>query len=95
MCIKKQFEEDYSEKGRIAELYEFYNEEIYIDSEENKKIIDKISVLEEKFYNSLTENQKKEFEELIELHALNSSVTDERIFIFAFRLAIRLILESK
>lgn len=96
MCIKEQFEkEDYSNKGRIEELYEFYNEDIYKNSEENRKIIDKILKIEDQFYNSLTEKQQKEFEKLIELHSLNSSITDKRIFIFAFRLAVRLILEGK
>ena len=44
MCIKEQFEkEDYSNKGRIEELYEFYNEDIYKNSEENRKTICMIS----------------------------------------------------
>ena len=42
-----------------------------------------------------THKIQKEFEELIELHALNGAVTDKRIFAFAFSLAIKLILESK
>ena len=54
-------------------------------------MVDKISKLEKPFYESLNDNQKKEFEELIELHALNGAVTDKRIFVFAFRLAINLI----
>lgn len=68
---------------------------LYRNTEENKEFVDKISKLEEPFYESLNDNQKKEFEELIELHALNGAVTDKRIFIFAFSLAIKLILENK
>lgn len=96
MCIKKQLcEEDYSDKVRIAELFEFYNEELYENTEENRKINAKITKIEKPFYESLTNIQKQQFEEVIELHSLNSSVTDKKIFIFAFRLAISLILESK
>lgn len=51
--------------------------------------------IEKTFYESLTDNQKKEFEELVELRSLNVAVTDKKIFIFAFSLAMKLILESK
>ena len=96
MNIKKQFdEEDYSDKGRIAELYEFYNEEIYKNSKENEEMMSKIFKVEKPFYNSLTDKQKNEFEKLAELYALNGSITDKRIFVFAFRLAVRLIFEGK
>lgn len=51
--------------------------------------------MEEPFYEGLSDNQKKEFEKLIELHALNGAVTDKMIFTFAFSLAIKLILKCK
>lgn len=92
MCIKKN---DINTKETIEQLFNFYDEDLYRNTEENKEFVDKISKLEEPFYESLNDNQKKEFEELIELHALNGAVTDKRIFIFAFSLAINLILESK
>lgn len=92
MCIKKN---DINTKETIEQLFNFYDEDLYRNTEENKEFVDKISKLEEPFYESLNDNQKKEFEELIELHALNGAVTDKRIFIFAFSLAIKLILEGK
>lgn len=92
MCIKKN---DINTKETIEQLFNFYDEDLYRNTEENKAFVDKISKLEEPFYESLNDNQKKEFEELIELHALNGAVTDKRFFIFAFSLAINLILESK
>ena len=90
MCIKKN---DINTKETIEQLFNFYDEDLYRNIEENKEFVDKISKLEEPFYESLNDNQKKEFEELIELHALNGAVTDKRIFIFAFSLAMKLILE--
>ncbi len=90
MCIKKN---DINTKETIEQLFNFYDEDLYRNTEENKEFVDKISKLEEPFYESLNDNQKKEFEELIELHALNGAVTDKRIFIFAFSLAMKLILE--
>ena len=92
MCIKKN---DINTKETIEQLFNFYDEDLYRNTEENKEFVDKISKLEEPFYESLNDNQKTEFEELIKLHALNGAVTDKRIFIFAFSLAINLILESK
>ena len=92
MCIKKN---DINTKETIEELFNFYDEDLYRNTEENKEFVAKISKLEEPFYESLNDNQKKEFEELIELHALNGAVTDKRIFACAFSLAINLILESK
>lgn len=94
MCIKIN-DINCNSKETIEELFNFYDEDLYRNTEENKEFVDKISKLEEPFYESLTDNQKKEFEELIELHALNGAVTDKRIFIFAFSLAMKLILESK
>lgn len=91
MCIKKN---DINTKETIEQLFNFYDEDLYRNTEENKEFVDKISKLEEPFYKSLTDNQKKEFEELIELHALNGAVTDKKIFVFAFSLAMKLVLES-
>ena len=43
----------------------------------------------------LNDKQKKQFEEIIDLHALNGAVTDKNIFEFGFRLAVNLILDSR
>ena len=89
MCIKIN-NINCNNKETIEELFNFYDEDLYINTEENKEFVNKISKIEEPFYKSLTDEQKKEFEELIELHALNGAVTDKRIFAFAFSLAIKL-----
>ena len=38
--------------------------------------------------------RKKQFEELIELQALNETVTDKNVFTYGFKLATRLMLET-
>ena len=97
MCIKNSISNniDLNKKNTIIELYNFYEEELNITSEENKKYVKQILELEEPFYESLSDIQKKQFEDLMELKGLNVGVTDERIFTFAFSLAVKLILESK
>ena len=51
--------------------------------------------MEKPFYESLTDNQKKSFEKLVDLRSLNGAVIDKKIFVFAFSLAMKLVLESK
>lgn len=93
MCIRNhQF--NCNNKKRIEELFNFYEEELYRNTNENGECINKILAVEEPFYESLNENQKKQFEELMELQALNGVVTDKNIFVFSFKLAISLVLEN-
>ncbi|MBR2744470.1 MAG: hypothetical protein IKE01_04155 [Clostridia bacterium] len=93
MCIDKDI--NYTNKEKILELFNFYEEEIYTNTDENRKLMKDILNIEKSFYDSLTDNQKKQFEDLMDLKGLNVGVTDGRIFTFAFSLAVRLILESK
>lgn len=79
-------------KRRIDELFNFYEEELYSNTDENRELVNKILAVEEPFYNSLNDIQKKQFEELTELQALNGAVTDKNVFSFGFSLAIQLIL---
>lgn len=96
MCIKKQSNNtDISNKETILQLFEFYEEDMYKNTEENRQYINKISKIEKPFYESLTDKQREQFEELTELKGLNEGVTSKSIFTFAFSLAVRLILESK
>lgn len=96
MCIKKLDQNiNYNTKETIEKLFNFYEDELYEDTNENKVYLDKIIKIEKLFYESMTDKQKKQFEEIIELHSLNGAVTDKNIFVFAFSLAINLILESR
>lgn len=96
MCIKNQDHNiNYCTKKTIEKLFNFYEDELYEDTNENKDYLDQIIKIEKPFYESMTAEQKKQFEEIIELHSLNGAITDKNIFVFAFRLAINLILESK
>lgn len=78
----------------IEELYCFYEDELHASTDKNKELTDKMLKIEEPFYDSLTEKQKLQFEQIMELEAENDCVTDERIFTFAFKLATKLILEG-
>lgn len=93
MYIKNQ---EYNSKRKILEeLFDFYEDEMYSDNEENREYINKIIEIEKPFYEDLTDAQKEQFEKLMDLKGLNEGVTSRKIFTFAFSLAIKIILESK
>ena len=92
MCVKKN---DIDNKETIEQLFNFYEEELYSNTDENRAFVKEILEIEKPFYESLTDNQKKEFEELVDLRSLNGAVTDKKIFVFAFSLAMKLVLETK
>lgn len=71
MCIKKH---NFNNKRRIEELFNFYEEELYRNTDENRELVSKILKVEEPFYENLNDIQKKQFEELTELQALNVNV---------------------
>jgi hypothetical protein len=89
MCIAKDI--NYTNKEQILQLFDFYEEELYTNSDENQKLMKDILNIEKPFYENLTADQRKQYEEITDLKALNSVVTDRKIFIFAFKLAISLL----
>lgn len=89
MCIKSH-QSNCNNNKRIEELFNFYEEELYSNTDENREFINKILAVEEPFYESLNDIQKKQFEELTELQALNGAVTDRNVFAFGFKLATNL-----
>lgn len=93
MCIKNH--QSNCNNRRIEELFDFYEEELYSNTDENRELVNKILKIEEPFYENLNDIQKKQFEELAELQALNGAVTDKNVFAFAFSLAIELIMDNK
>lgn len=93
MCTKNP--DNYRTKETIENLFKFYEDEIYEDTKENKDYLDQIIKIEKPLYKSMTAEQKGQFEKIIELHSLNEIVKNKNIFVFAFRLAINLILESR
>ena len=94
MCIKNH-EFNCNNKRRIEELFNFYEEELYHNTDENRELVNKILSVEEPFYKSLNDIQKEQFEELTELQALNGAVTNKNVFVFGFSLAIELIMDNK
>lgn len=92
MCIDKDI--DYTNKEKILELFNFYEEELYTNTDENRRLMKDILNMEKPFYENLTEDQRKQYEEITDLRVLNSVATDRKIFLFAFKLATQLLLES-
>ncbi len=96
MCVKRVIEDiDCNDSKIISQLFEFYEDDLSKNTKENQEYTHKIVNVEEKFYESLTDMQKKQFEELAELKGLNAGVSIKNTFIFAFKLAVNLILECK
>lgn len=85
---------DLTNKKELAKLYELYEEELYQNTDKNTELARRAIKEEEKFFETLTSEQKKEFNRLCELKTLNGAETDKNIFIYTFCLAVRLILES-
>lgn len=90
MCIDKNI--NYTDQETILQLFNFYEEELYTNTDENRRLMEDILNIEKPFYENLTAVQRKQYEEITDLRALNSVATDRKIFIFAFKLAINLIL---
>lgn len=85
---------DITNKEKIIELYYLYGEDLYNDTETNNKFMKDILKREEELFDTLTEEQKKVFDEIDNLRLQNYEETDKRIFTFAFSLGVRLVLES-
>ena len=50
---EREFEKiKFMNKKAIEELFEFYEEDLYVNSKENKQYTDKIMVIREKLYNA-------------------------------------------
>lgn len=97
MCIKSlnRKDIDLNSRNTILELFDFYEEELYKNSDENIKLMKDILNIEKTFYKNLSETQQKQYEEITDLRELNSIATDRKIFVFAFSLAVNLISECK
>ncbi len=91
MCLDKRI--NINNKETLGELFKLYEEEIYENTETNKKLIDKIVKAEDVFYRQLTQEQIKEYENICDLKQSNYDETDKSIFAYAFSLAVRLMSE--
>lgn len=86
--------EDITNKDKIIELYYLYGEDLYDNTEINNKFLKEITTREEELFNTLTEEQKKIFNEIDYFRLENNEETDKRLFAYAFSLGVRLVLES-
>ena len=85
---------DYTNKDKLQQLFELYEEDMYTNIEKDSKLLRQIIELEENFTDTLTKEQQVEFEKISEIKNKYMGKTDKDIFIYAFTLAVRLIIES-
>ena len=83
-----------NDKRELEKLFNYYKKEMY-DSIETEGEVDVLTIkTEEEFYEMLTEEQKKKFEELNELNMTKNYNIHKNIFIWAYSLAVRTLIES-
>ena len=76
MCIDKDI--NCTNKKQILQLFDFYEEELYTNTDENRRLMEDILNIEKPFYEKLTADQRKQYEEITDLKALNSVAIVER-----------------
>lgn len=84
----------YKDKKELLKMFEFYMDEIYEMTEEQRDIGHKIVEIEDELYKGLTEKQKEQIEEIFDLEHERQNEVHEHIFIYAFSLGIGLLLEG-
>ena len=52
---------NYTNKEKILELFNFYEEELYTNTDENRKLMKYILNIEKTFYETLTADQRKQY----------------------------------
>lgn len=81
-------------KEVIEELYYHYSNEAHKLTPDIKKITEILSNKTEQLNKTLSEEQQKLFDEIMELENERSGLLDRNVFIYAFSFATRLCLES-
>ena len=81
-------------KETILKLYDNFMDDIYTMPPENKKMSEKIAVLEEKLNKTLTDEQKKLLEQIDEIETKRVENVYKEVFVFAYSLATKLIIEG-
>ena len=84
-----------SNNKTLTELYALYEDKLYEYTDTNKRIARKILKTEDEFYNTLTDAQKEQFEQICNLKNENYAETGKNIFMHAFCLATNLMIETQ
>lgn len=82
-----------TDKKEIEKLFDYYEEELYNDVEKREENIVAIITKEEELSKTLTEAQKKKFEELSDLNINRNYDINKKIFVWAYSLGVRTIIE--
>ena len=81
-------------KKTIIELFEANSQEFYEGKGIPRNIAYKVSRLEREFYKNLTEEQQLDYEDIKELESEKQNEINKNIFVYAYGLATRLIVEG-
>jgi len=81
-------------KEAIVELFEANAKEIYEGKGICKNISSKITRMEREICKHLTEEQQLDYEEIKELESQKNSEINKNMFVYAYSLATRLIIEG-
>lgn len=81
-------------KETILQLYDNYIDEIYTANSEKLEVSKEISDLENEFDKTLSEEQKKLLDKIRSKESEKNELIYKQVFIFAYSLANRLMIES-
>lgn len=81
-------------KKTLEKLFEYCEEDMYDSIETEDEINVATIATAEEFYEMLTEEQKKKFEELCDLNMTRNYNIHKSIFIWTYSLAVKTLIES-
>ena len=82
------------DKETILKLYDNFMDEIYTMTPENHIFLSEIATLEDKLNKTLTDQQKKILNKINELESQRVENVYKEVFVFAYSLATKLIVEG-
>lgn len=82
------------EKETILNIYEKFADEIYENASNDFEMTEEVFRLQNKFYSSLSDEQKKMFEHLQDFEYEKNEAINKNTFIYAFSLATKLFIEG-
>lgn len=94
MNINKKQIKQLKNKKTLEKLFEYCKEDMYDSIETKDEINIAIIKIAEEFYEMLTEEQKIKFEKLCDLNINRSYNIHKNIFIWAYSLAMKTLIES-
>ena len=85
---------DFESKSNILDLYEQYIDDLYENGTDDKKATSEEREIMHKFFASFSEEQSKLYEKLEEHQILSNEALQKKIFVYAFSLAVKLVVQG-